>query len=58
MNELEYLAKAKRTLSTKEDLLEHMIIGIGVGKKLKKDIKYLFLSIMLPMTLSVFGKWK
>lgn len=29
MNELEYLAKAKRTLSTKEDLLEHMIIGIG-----------------------------
>ena len=29
MNELEYLEKAKRTLSTKEDLLEHMIIGIG-----------------------------
>ena len=29
MNELEYLEKAKRTLSTKDDLLEHMIIGIG-----------------------------
>ena len=29
MNEKEYLEKAKRTLSTKDDLLEHMIIGIG-----------------------------
>ncbi len=29
MNELEYLEKAKRTLSTKDDLLEHMIIWIG-----------------------------
>ena len=27
MNELEYLEKCKRTLSTKDDLLEHMIIG-------------------------------
>lgn len=27
MNEKEYLEKAKRTLSTKNDLLEHMIIG-------------------------------
>ena len=27
MNELQYLEKAKWTLSTKDDLLEHMIIG-------------------------------
>ena len=27
MNEEEYLEKCKRTLSTKDDLLEHMIIG-------------------------------
>ena len=27
MNEKEYLEKCKRTLSTKDDLLEHMIIG-------------------------------
>lgn len=27
MNELEYLEKCKRTLSTKDDLLQHMIIG-------------------------------
>ena len=27
MQELEYLEKCKRTLSTKDDLLEHMIIG-------------------------------
>jgi NTP pyrophosphatase (non-canonical NTP hydrolase) len=29
MNEKEYLEKARRTLSTDNDLLEHMIIGIG-----------------------------
>lgn len=29
MNEKEYLEKCKRTLSAREDLLEHMIIGIG-----------------------------
>lgn len=28
MNEKEYLEKAKRTLSTKEDLIEHCIIGL------------------------------
>lgn len=28
MNELEYLEKAKRTLSTKDDLIEHCIIGL------------------------------
>lgn len=29
MTEKEYLEKAKRTLSTEDNLLEHMIIGIG-----------------------------
>ena len=28
MNELQYLEKAKRTLSTKDDLLEHMAYGL------------------------------
>lgn len=28
MNEKEYLLKAKRTLSTKEDLIEHMAYGL------------------------------
>lgn len=44
MNEKEYLEKAKRTLSTKDDLLEHMIIGIGTesGELLDAYKKYKF----------------
>lgn len=44
MNEEEYLKKAKRTLSTKEDILLHMIIGIGgeSGELLDAYKKYKF----------------